>query len=132
MSARASKSSNFIDWYLGIAIKKFAEFKGRARRKEFWYFFLANVAINIAFYILALIPVIGRLFGIIAALYSLAVMIPSLALGVRRLHDTNRSGWWCLLALLPIIGWIILIVWAATEGTRGKNKYGPDPKSRKR
>jgi len=120
------------DWYLGIAIKKFADFNGRARRKEFWYFFLANVVINTALWILSAVPILGWLFIIVAWVFSLAVIIPNLAIGVRRLHDTNRTGLWLLLALIPLVGAIILIIWAATEGTHGSNQYGPDPKGRRK
>jgi len=130
-----SVPKNFGDlgaWYIGIAVKKFADFNGRARRKEFWYFFLANIVINVALWILSAVPILGWLFRIIAWLFSLAIIIPNLAIGVRRLHDTNRKGLWILLALIPLVGWIILIVWAATEGTHGSNNYGPDPKGRGR
>jgi len=135
MSRDVPKKLNFKeikDWYLGIAINKFADFNGRARRKEFWYFFLTNVVINTALAILSRFPIIGWLFGIVAWAFSLAIIIPNLAIGVRRLHDTNRSGLWLLLVLIPLVGGIILIVWAAMEGTHGSNQYGPDPKKGRR
>jgi uncharacterized membrane protein YhaH (DUF805 family) len=66
--------------------------------------------------------------GIVGSLYSLAVLVPSIAVGARRLHDIGRSGWWQLIGLVPILGWIVLIVWAATAGDSGSNRFGPDPK----
>jgi uncharacterized membrane protein YhaH (DUF805 family) len=66
--------------------------------------------------------------GVLRGVYSLAVLIPSLAVSVRRLHDTDRSGWWLLISLIPIIGAIVLIVFAAQEGTSGENRFGSDPK----
>jgi len=131
MSADMTKDFDFqglVEWYIGIITKKYAEFNGRARRKEFWYFFLCNLAIGIALGILSLIPFIGRLFAVVSWLFSLALLIPNLAVGFRRLHDTNRSGLWILLVLIPLVGAIILLVWAAMEGTAGENQYGPDPK----
>jgi len=135
MSSDVPKNFNFQDlteWYLGIAIKKFADFNGRARRKEFWYFFLANIAIFTALGILSAFPLIRGLFRVVSGLFGLAVFIPNLAIGVRRLHDTNRTGLWFLLVLIPLVGGIILLVWAAMEGTQGSNQYGPDPKGRHR
>lgn len=91
---------------------RYALFRGRASRSEFWWWFLANVIID------AVLQGLGRESGAIALLsflYGLAVLVPNLAVGARRLHDTNRSGWWQLLALIPIVGWIILIVWFASE-----------------
>jgi uncharacterized membrane protein YhaH (DUF805 family) len=114
-----------MNWYLAV-LKNYAGFSGRARRTEYWMFVLINFLISIAISVVERILGIGAVLGI---LYSLAVLIPGLAVGFRRLHDTNRSGWWVLLALIPIIGWIALIVFAAQEGTRGQNAYGPDPKA---
>jgi uncharacterized membrane protein YhaH (DUF805 family) len=109
-----------MEWYLGVW-KKFAEFKGRARRKEYWYFVLFNVIIQMV------LSFIGRsisqnAYTILTSLYSLAIIIPTIAVGVRRMHDTEHSGWWLL---VPIVN----LVFALTEGTKGDNKYGPDPKA---
>jgi len=134
MSSDVPKSLNFPevkDWYLGIVLKKFADFNGRARRKEFWYFFLANLAISFVLGILSGIPLIGWLFRIANALFGLAIFIPSIAISVRRLHDTDRKGLWLLLSL-TIVGGIVLLVWACMEGTSGSNQYGPDPKKGRR
>ena len=124
-----------MQWYLDV-IKKYAEFSGRARRKEFWMFVLINAIIGI---ILSIIDnIIGTTYGgsanqgVLNSIYSLAVLIPSIAVGVRRMHDTGRSGWWVLINLIPCVGWIIYIVFAAQEGVAGDNQYGPDPKAAER
>jgi uncharacterized membrane protein YhaH (DUF805 family) len=113
-----------VNWYLAV-LQNYAGFSGRARRTEYWMFALIN------FVIIAVLDILGlyaRFFTIIGLIYSLAVFIPSLAVGVRRLHDTGRSGWWLLLGLIPVIGTIILIVFMATDSQPGENQYGPNPK----
>ena len=123
-----------MEWYTGV-LKKYVEFSGRARRKEYWMFTLISVIISI---VLGIVDrLIGTDFnngsnGVLSSVYSLAVLLPSLAVGVRRLHDTNRSGWWILIGLIPCVGWIILIVFFATEGVAGPNQYGEDPKAAER
>jgi uncharacterized membrane protein YhaH (DUF805 family) len=114
-----------MNWYLAV-LKKYAQFSGRARRTEYWMFFLFNLLIFIALMIVE--GILGSM-GIIGALYGLATLIPNLAVSVRRLHDTNRSGWWLLIGLVPLVGVIVLIVFVATEGTAGDNAYGPNPKA---
>ena len=116
-----------MSWYLQV-LKKYAVFSGRARRKEYWYFSLFNMLIGIA---LALVDVsfnqeVGG--GLLYAIYSLAVLIPGLAVCVRRLHDTGRSGWWLLIGFVPLIGIIVLIVFTAQDSHLGENQYGPNPK----
>jgi len=116
-----------FDWYLKVVRDNYANFNGRARRSEYWYFVLVNAIIGI---ILRLVDyAIGSEIGIIGAIYSLAVLIPGLAAGVRRLHDTGKSGWYILLIFFVCIGWIWLIVLYCTEGDNGPNEYGPDPKN---
>ena len=110
-------------------IKKYFVFDGRADRREFWLFMLCNLIIGIILSILGNIPVLGVVFAIISGLYSLAVLVPSLAVGVRRLHDTNKTGLLMLLNLIPGIGSIIVLVLCIPEGTLGENQYGPDPKN---
>jgi uncharacterized membrane protein YhaH (DUF805 family) len=117
-----------MNWYLDV-VKKYAVFEGRARRKEYWMFALFNFIIVIALGILGAIPVIGKLFGILSVVYSLALLVPGIAVGVRRLHDTDRSGLMLLLALIPLAGVIILIVFTVQDGTPGDNRFGPNPKS---
>ena len=113
-----------MDWYLG-ALKKYADFTGRARRTELWMFLLINFVVSVV------LAVVDRMIGtmVLQPLYALAVLLPSLAVGARRLHDTGRSGWWLLIALVPIAGLVVLIVFYLIEGTKGPNAYGPDPKA---
>jgi len=120
-----------MDWYLKV-LKNYVGFEGRARRKEYWMFVLFSLIVSIAIAIVDAIMGTSRSLaglGLLGGLYSLAVLVPSIALGARRLHDIGKSGWWQLIALIPILGWIVLIVWAVTEGTRGSNAYGEDPKA---
>jgi uncharacterized membrane protein YhaH (DUF805 family) len=99
---------------------------------EYWYFVLFNILVSIV-----LAGIDGLLFGtldsgmgvgLLSGIYGLAILIPSLAVSVRRLHDIDRSGWWILIALVPLIGTIVLLVFALLEGTAGPNRYGPNPK----
>ncbi|MDE2307798.1 MAG: DUF805 domain-containing protein [Xanthomonadaceae bacterium] len=115
----------FFDWYLKCVKGHYADFDGRARRTEYWMFVLANTLIYIVMF------VIGRIVGlpVIAGLYSLALLVPGIAVGVRRLHDTGRTGWWLLIALIPLIGTIWIIVLLALDGDQGDNPYGADPKA---
>lgn len=114
-----------MDWYLAV-LKKYADFSGRARRTEFWMFALFNVVIGVG---LSIVEGIFGGPGVLSGLYTLAVLIPGIAVGVRRLHDTNRSGWWLLIWFVPVVGWIVLIVFWAQEGNKGANPFGPDPKA---
>ena len=116
-----------IQNYIGV-IKKYVVFDGRARRREFWMFVLANFLVGIVFSILGSIPFIGKLFFVLSVIYSLAILLPGIAAGARRLHDTNRTALFLLLGLIPIVGEIILIVFFVQEGTPGENQYGPNPK----
>lgn len=117
-------------WYF-MALQKYAVFSGRAQRKEYWYFYLFSVLITLTLAILDIqIGTFDRAAGagVLSGLYSLAVLIPNLAVTVRRLHDTNRSGWWFLIVLVPFIGGIILLVFLVQDGTPGDNQYGANPK----
>ena len=113
-----------IAWWKVVVLERYAKFDGRATRPEFWWFVLANVIIGVVFNVLG---EVSDIFFFISLLYSLAVLVPYLAVGVRRLHDTDKSGWWLLIGLVPCVGIIILIVFFATEGTRGVNRFGPEP-----
>ena len=118
-----------IDWATR-PLKKYADFSGRAPRAEYWWFYL--LVIVIYFVGMILDSMIGSNFGgsgygMFTALAAVALLIPSLAAGARRLHDTDRSGWWLLIALIPLIGAIILLVFLVTQGTQGPNSYGEDP-----
>ena len=119
-----------MNWYLEV-LKKYGVFYGRARRKEYWYFILLSTVIS------TLLTIIDSLtgtistaseVGLLSGIYLLATLIPSLAVTVRRLHDTNRSGWWLLLGIVPIVGVIILIVFLASDGSPENNDYGANPK----
>lgn len=121
----------------------YVTFSGRARRSEYWYWALFVILVTAVAFIID-----GQLFpgsvttqvgdgmasvqangGPVVGVAGLALFLPGLAVTVRRLHDTDRSGWWILLGLVPLIGIIVLIVWYCTEGTRGPNRFGPDPKA---
>jgi uncharacterized membrane protein YhaH (DUF805 family) len=117
-----------MHWYTDV-IRKYAVFNGRAARPEFWWFVLFNVIISAAIQ-LVFSAIAGHSTGqAVGELYSLAVLLPSLGVGIRRLHDTNRTGWWYLLVFIPIIGWIVLIVFLAMASDPGPNNYGPNPQN---
>ena len=114
-----------MEWYLKVVRDNYANFNGRASRQEYWMFFLFNI-------IFAIVAgfVDGFLgLGFLYLLYSVAVLIPSLAVGVRRLHDVNKSGWWLFISLIPIIGAIWLLILLCTDSNPGENNYGPSPKA---
>jgi uncharacterized membrane protein YhaH (DUF805 family) len=114
-----------MGWYLAV-LKKYAAFSGRARRKEYWMFGLFNAIVTI---VLAVVSMAALHNVILYVLYVLAVLVPSLAVAVRRLHDTGRSGWWMLIGLVPLVGPIVLLVFTVLAGQAGSNKYGEDPKA---
>ncbi len=119
-----------MEWYIQ-ALKKYIVFSGRSRRKEYWYFVLFNflitiVLIQIDYAFLNIDPKTG--YGVLSSLYSLGVVLPSLSVSVRRLHDTGRSGWWLLIGLIPLIGAIILLVFFLKDSIPGENQYGKSPK----
>jgi len=118
----------YVEFYIGV-LKKWNIFSGRARRKEYWMFFLMNFILFTILGVLIQFPYMGDVFYIISVLLSFALIIPNLALSIRRLHDTNHSGWLLLLGLIPLIGAIILLVFFIQGGTSGNNKYGPNPKA---
>jgi uncharacterized membrane protein YhaH (DUF805 family) len=119
-----------MDWYLQV-LKKYAEFGGRARRKEYWMFALFNIIFLIVAMILDNVfgTTIGALpYGVFYYLYVLAVLLPGIAVAVRRLHDVGKSGWMMLIVLIPIIGAIWLLVLICTDSQAGSNKWGANPK----
>jgi len=119
-----------MDWYLKV-LQDYMVFSGRARRKEYWYFTLFNILVMIALVILDVsINQYSEKYGLglTSGIYSLAVIIPSLAVFVRRLHDTGRSAWWLLIGLIPLIGGIVLFVFTLLDSEPGTNEYGPNPK----
>lgn len=132
-----------MNHYISV-LTRYATFTGRARRTEYWMFTLFNALVAI---VLATVDAVvfgtgsfsalsgggsasvGVSLGVLSTVYSLAVLLPGLAVTVRRLHDTDRSGWWVLIALVPFVGGIVLLVFLVLEGVRGPNRYGADPKA---
>lgn len=119
-----------MKWYIE-AVTNYVNFKGRARRKAYWMFVLCNMIIA------ALLSLLDGVFditvgmsnvGVISFVYSVLIFLPSLAVAVRRLHDTGRSGWWVLINFVPVIGFIVLIVFFCQDSYYGENQYGPCPK----
>jgi uncharacterized membrane protein YhaH (DUF805 family) len=119
-----------IGYWKKVVLENYANFTGRARRAEFWWYVLANFIISIIFNIIDAVigSGMGGGIGVIGLIYSLAVLVPGLAVAVRRLHDTNKSGWWLLIALIPLVGIIVLIVFWATDSTPGANDHGMSEK----
>ncbi len=111
------------NWKL-VVLQRYAKFDGRAGRAEFWWFVLANF---LAYVVLAILMQISSIFLILYVVYALALIVPSLAVAIRRLHDTDKSGWMILLGLIPFVGFIILLVFYIQEGTNGPNNYGAGP-----
>ncbi|MEH6491670.1 DUF805 domain-containing protein [Halopseudomonas sp.] len=113
-----------MHWYLDV-LKKYAVFQGRARRSEYWFFVLFN------FIAIVLLSAVDYALGmsILAPLYVLATFLPSLAVAVRRFHDTGRSGWWVLISLVPVVGSIIFLIFMCIEGEAQANAYGANPKA---
>lgn len=104
-----------------VILKNYVNFEGRATRAEFWWFFLFNFLVGL------ILSFLGKPGTILSSIWSLAILLPQLGLAVRRLHDIGKSGWYLLFALIPVIGWILLIIWYAKEGDPNDNQYGPVP-----
>jgi len=120
-----------MNWYLKV-LKQYADFSGRARRKEYWMFALFNMIFIIVAMILdnVLGLTVGELpYGLFYFLYALVILIPGLAVSVRRLHDVGKSGWMLLISLIPIVGGIWLLVLMLTDSNPGDNEYGVNPKT---
>jgi uncharacterized membrane protein YhaH (DUF805 family) len=121
-----------MEWYL-MVWKRYAEFNGRSRRKEYWMYTLFNIIVYMVLYVAGLLALLkgslSILFFSLVVVYALAQLVPSLAVAVRRLHDIDKSGWWIFISLVPIVGGIALIVLLALEGTPGNNQFGPSPKA---
>lgn len=131
-----------MNWYIKV-LKQYVDFQGRARRTEYWMFTLFNVLASVVLLFVDSLLGTGSLtgpsgatgvgfgasLGVLSGIYTLAVLLPSLAVGVRRLHDTDRSGWWLLIGLVPFVGGLVLLVFFVLEGNRGPNEHGQDPKA---
>jgi uncharacterized membrane protein YhaH (DUF805 family) len=119
-----------MSWYLKV-LRNYAVFHGRARRQEYWYFVLINVIISVA---LAIVDGVTGTYnsdvglGLLSGIYTLAVLIPGIAVSVRRLHDIGRSGWWLLIVLVPLVGAIVLFIFMVLDSKPEQNEYGPSPK----
>lgn len=108
---------------IGSCFNKYVTFGGRAARAEYWYFVLFNILLSLAVGIIDADSGVGVASGVAG----LVTFLPSLAVSVRRLHDTDRSGWWTLIILVPLVGVVLWIVWLASRGTTGPNRFGQDP-----
>jgi len=120
-----------MEWML-MPLRRYADFSGRSRRKEYWMFVLGviivAVVIGIIEGILGLSGSIAGAYGPISAVFLLAIFIPALAVQVRRFHDQDKSGWFVLLSLIPLVGGLAVLVFMCLDGTQGQNRFGPDPK----
>ena len=124
-SAATPRRGSLLYKYWVGCWKKYATFSGRARRKEYWMFILFNMLV--AFGVNIVDAVLG-MEGLLGGLYSLAVFLPAWAVFTRRMHDIGKSGWWWLLALVPVVGAIVLLVFMCKDSQPGDNAYGPNPK----
>jgi uncharacterized membrane protein YhaH (DUF805 family) len=108
---------------ISAGFSNYVNFSSRACRSEYWYWVLfivlADIVAGIIDYVLGM--------EIVSSLFGLVTLLPGIAVSIRRLHDLDRTGWWILLGLIPIIGWIILLIWYISKGTDGPNRFGPDP-----
>jgi uncharacterized membrane protein YhaH (DUF805 family) len=143
-----------MEWAI-LPLRKYADFTGRSRRKEYWSFVLLTVAVfAVLYFVERQLDLTTRGMGLLTLLFQLAILLPTLAVGARRLHDTGRSGWWLLIGYAPLLvatllpfagvadpglamillvaalaGFVVLLIFMVLEGTRGPNAYGPDPKA---
>lgn len=119
-----------MKWFV-YCVKNYAKFSGRARRQEYWMYVLFYIIFGIAAGVVDTVlgtndPDTG--VGMISGLYSLVLLIPSLAVAARRLHDSGKSGFWLLLAFIPLVGFVVLLIFMLLDSEPGANKYGPNPK----
>jgi uncharacterized membrane protein YhaH (DUF805 family) len=118
-----------MDWYFKV-LRNYIGFSGRARRKEYWMFILVNIILT------GVLSMVDKMLGlrvagdegILTAIYGLLVVLPWWAVQFRRLHDTDRSAWWLLLLIIPIVGWLIILAFNCQDSTPGENRFGPNPK----
>ncbi|MEV1144744.1 DUF805 domain-containing protein [Micromonospora sp. NPDC049799] len=123
---------SFIDAIKSV-LTQYVGFKGRARRSEYWWFalfsFLVSLVAGFLDGVLGMSLGEGGSLGVLGLIVSLALLLPTLAVAVRRLHDTDKSGWWLLIGLVPLVGGIVLLVFFVKDGTPGTNRFGDDPKA---
>lgn len=118
-----------MDWYINV-LRNYIGFGGRARRKEFWMFVLVNIIFTFVLGVLDKMLGWQRAGGegILTTIYAILVFLPSWAVQFRRLHDTDRTAWWLLLLVIPVIGWLVILIFNFQDGTPGENRFGPNPK----
>ena len=129
---RPGKRKRLVMNYYSICLSKFADFSGRARRREYWTFALVNCLIAL------LLLILGLAFGedspasnIMVTIFYLIMLVPNLSVSVRRLHDIGKSGWWLFIGLIPLVGSLLLLVWSLMDSEEGENQYGENPKGGK-
>ncbi|MEZ4858319.1 MAG: DUF805 domain-containing protein [Flavobacteriaceae bacterium] len=136
---KPESQNNMIDWWKKVVLENYANFSGRARRSEYWYFSLLNIIIAVPLIILFITfsesggnsDIISTIFMFLLIAMVLLLLIPGLAVSVRRLHDTGKSGWWYLIGVIPIVSYvgnIVLLVFYCMDSEPGSNKWGPNPK----
>jgi uncharacterized membrane protein YhaH (DUF805 family) len=118
-----------MNWYFRV-LKKYAVFSGRARRREYWWFFLFNLIIGVGIAVIES-SATGNNYSVLASLYQLAVFLPAIGVSIRRLHDTGRSGWSLLVGLIPLVGPIVLLIFMLSDSQPETNQYGPSPKAKR-
>ncbi|WP_300556883.1 DUF805 domain-containing protein [Maricaulis sp.] len=117
----------FID-AIKSGFSNYVNFQGRARRSEYWFWVLFTIIASIALTFVDVAMMGAESFGLLSPLFSLAIILPSIAVAVRRLHDSGKSGWWILISLIPLVGAIVLIIFYVSDSAPGSNQYGPNPK----
>jgi uncharacterized membrane protein YhaH (DUF805 family) len=119
--------------YMKLPLQRYADFSGRSRRMEYWMFVVGVIGASVVAMLIDNVIGMGQLvagvYGPLYTLVALGTIVPSLACMVRRLHDQDKSGWFALLVLIPILGGLVILVFMFLEGTKGENQYGPDPKA---
>jgi len=126
MAGATQQALDPIGYWKKVVLENYVNFSGRARRAEYWWTYLINIVILIVLFIIG--GIIGDAGIILPLLFGLAIILPTLGVMVRRLHDTGKSGWYYFISLIPFVGGIILLVFLATDGEKGPNQYGPSPK----
>ena len=117
-----------MEWYIKV-LKQYADFSGRARRKEYWMFTLFNIIMMfVLMFVIMMVKGSPAMLALATIAYSLYIIIPSIAVVVRRLHDIGKSGWWYFIVLVPLVGGILLIVWLCTDSQADENNWGANPK----
>jgi len=116
-----------MDYFINCITTNYANFSGRASRSEYWYFVLFCAVIGFILGFIGTFPGLKQMCFMIRCIFQLAILVPSIAVLARRMHDLDKSGWWQLIALIPIIGWIYMIILLCRRGTGGTNRFGRDP-----